>query len=283
MPKILLIGTLGASLLAVFFYLAVLPSPLSVTSVEAQSASLIEVMHEAPTVSASAYYVFELESGNEVVSFQSEKVLPIASVTKLISTTIFYKVADLKTETRIQESDVATEGLAGHLKVGDTYTLNELIFPALLESSNDASSVQARTLNKNMPSAMNEFVSTLGIADTAFTDASGLSSGNVSSARSLSIILKAIYDEYPHVIDITKLTKYVGAQTTWMNNSPLRDLPGYAGGKHGYTHEAGRTAAVIFEEEVSGDKRSFGYIVLGSENLVTDIEELREYVQATLK
>ena len=232
-----------------------------------------------PNISAKSAYVFDIETGQVIFNLNGDDTLPIASVTKLFSSAVYYTSIDLEKEITITESDVAVEGDSGRLEAGQTYLARELLFPALLESSNDAASAQLRLADGDMILSMNALARRYEASDTIFIDSSGLSSQNQSSASSLAKLLRAIVFEYPYIMDITKLEKYVLEDVTWLNNNPLSKLEGYQGGKHGYTHEANRTAAVIYMEPVTGGAdRLVGYVVLGSDDLVSDISTLRNYV-----
>ncbi len=239
---------------------------------------------ELPDVSARSYYVFDLATGVPIATKDEETPRPIASVTKLIASTVFFTGAPLGQPVTINATDVATEGESGRLVAGDTYLARELIFPALLESSNDAAAVQARVYPGDMLAAMQALADRAEASDVSFADTSGLSSGNKASAHSLAKILTLIAAEQPHLFDITRLTKYVHTNTTWLNNNPLAILPGYRGGKHGYTNEAGRTAVAIFTDVIAtGEPRQIGYVLLGSDDLKSDIAALRPYVSAATR
>lgn len=230
-----------------------------------------------------AYYVYDMETGMVIASHDEDTPRPIASVTKLVSSAVFYTDTELDDEVTITASDVATEGESGRLKAGDKYLARELVFPALLESSNDASSAQARVYPGDMLLAMHALANRADATDATFSDTSGLN-GNRASARSLGKLLTLIAAEQPHLLDITKLNKFVHENTTWLNNNPLSELPGYLGGKHGYTHEAGRTAVAIYSDTIAtGQERRVGYVVLGSSGLVDDVQALRAYTSANVR
>lgn len=230
-------------------------------------------------VSAIAMYVVEVESGTEIVSKNKDVVLPIASVTKLLSASLFYEDTDLEATTSITWADIANEGEAGKLAFGDVYTHRELMYPLLLESSNDVASVIAR-VSPDILENMNVYVQTLGLQNTRFTDTSGLSPQNSSTAQELSTLSTQLYMNYPHIFDITKLTQFIGNNTGWRNNNVLVKEQGYKGGKHGFTLEADKTDVAFFDETLNtGQVRTFGYVVLGSKNILADITLLRTQVQ----
>lgn len=219
-------------------------------------------------VTAVAYSVIDIESGVVVLEHNADQLLPIASVTKLFTAATVDMLSSAAVIT-ITAADVATEGRAGKLQVGQSYTARELLFPLLLESSNDAAAALERNLGE------------VTLAGQILADASGLSSANTASAAVLASELRNVYLNHPRVFDITRLRQYVGAYTGWVNNSPVHDLPGYQGGKHGYTEAASKTLAAVFAESSLHD-RKFGYVILGSQDIKADTNALRAMVERSV-
>jgi D-alanyl-D-alanine endopeptidase (penicillin-binding protein 7) len=210
-------------------------------------------------------------------------VRPIASVTKLLSAALFYEHATATNRATITWSDVNTDGRSGRLQAGQEYTYKDLLFPALLESSNDASVVMNRVAPVDLIKEMNQYSLEHGLSQTMFADASGLSDRNVSTAYELGLLSSALYEEFPHIFDITRLKTYINHINSWMNNNPFVYDEGYRGGKHGYTYAANRTVVAFFDEELqSGQVRTIGYVLLGSDGLQTDMKHLRAYVQRSV-
>jgi D-alanyl-D-alanine carboxypeptidase len=231
------------------------------------------------STTALSFLVFDAETGQEIFAKEPSAVLPIASITKLATAALFYKNADLTATSTITWSDVNTEGDAGKLHAYEEYSNRELMYPLLLESSNDAATAMTR-VHGTLVDDMNAYVDMLGLTQTHFEDASGLSNLNVSTAGELSVLVRALRTEEPHIFDITRLTQFIGEHTGWMNNNPLVEQDGYQGGKHGFTYEANRTDVAFFDETLaSGHSRLIGYVILGSENVPSDIEHLRSEVR----
>lgn len=231
-----------------------------------------------PDLSAHAWQVFLVETGEVLFAHNADEVLPIASVTKLFTAANMIERGDLSASTTIVWGDVITEGRAGKLAYGEEYTNRELLFPLLLESSNDAATAFLRV----HPTLLDEialYTDGVALTQTVIADPSGLSDKNVSTATELAKVLRYIYFTHPEVFDITRLSSYYSKDNGWINNSPFVDDDGYLGGKHGFTYEAGRTAAVIFEESLGDEKKVLGYILLRSEDLSEDMNELRSFVQ----
>ncbi len=213
------------------------------------------------TISAKAYGVFDVKTGELLISKNEDEVLPIASVTKLF--TAASVLEDENESLIVTASDVTAEGRSGKLEEGQEYKIQELLFPLLLESSNDAAVALNRALD-NIPYS-------------DFADASGLSAQNKLSVSELADSIKDLYEKTPRIFDITKIKQYIGEYSGWVNNSPVRNMDGYQGGKHGYTNEAGRTLVAIFSEP-NLEGRELGYILLGSDNVKNDVILLRKQV-----
>jgi D-alanyl-D-alanine endopeptidase (penicillin-binding protein 7) len=242
----------------------------------------LSVSGEPGAVTASAYAVFVVESGTILASANTAEVLPIASVTKLATAAAIMQSPDIETETTITYTDLLAEGRAGKLEIGEKHTLRGLLFPLLLESSNDAAAVYERVTSNGVITDMNNFAKGAGMLQTNFTDASGLSDTNVSTVSDLVTFTRHLVSKYPAVLDITRLKAYVGPYTGLINNSPVIER-GYQGGKHGYTYAAGRTLVAVFEEPLEGGSVSIGYVILGSDNLAADTETLRAFVRDSVR
>lgn len=238
----------------------------------------LKVSAEPEPVSAAAYAVFDVETGELLAAKEVEKVLPIASVTKMATAAALVENFDLEKTGQVDAVDVATEGRAGKLKEGDIYSYRELLFPLLLESSNDAAAFYERETKDEILVQMNTLAKSLGMKDSAFTDASGLSDHNVSTAGDMVTFLTYLAKEEPYLLDITSLGQYIGKNTGWVNNSPVR-AENYQGGKHGYTQAANRTLIALFKEDFTTTSRTIGYVILHSDNLPADIAVLRGFVQ----
>lgn len=228
---------------------------------------------------ASAWIAFDAATGEVFAEKNANAQLPIASVTKLPAASLVFRMHDPWATTTVSWRDTAAEGRAGKLVAGEEYDLHTLMFPLLLESSNDAAAVFSRTV-ATLTDDMNGYSTSLGLTHTAFADTSGLSDANVSTAEELAAMLRDLYTESRHVLDITALPSYIRGEHGWINNNPFVDVPEYRGGKHGYTPAARHTAVAVFEERLrGGNTRPVGYVVLGSDNLEGDMTALREYVR----
>lgn len=276
------VSLLALCIVAVILYVAA-ASVQRYTPVQS-AAPIFHVEAVAPELpKARAYAIFDPGSGGMLVSQNAETPQPIASVTKLSAAAAAESLGWLDATTTVTVSDVEAEGRAGKLTAGDVYHYRELLFPLLLESSNDAAATFERADREQLLLRMNERAKTVGTQNTQFVDASGLSDQNVSTARDLSMLSSQLYKDHPFIFDVTKLSQYIGPNTGWINNNPVAHEEGYLGGKHGYTEAAQRTIVAIFDEEFKTGRRQVGYVVLGSENLEADIDTLRAFVAESVR
>ena len=149
---------------------------------------------------SSVALVQDAASGEILFDKNSETILPIASITKLM-TTIVVLEQQLDLEQRVvisQEDVVATRSsrIRGRLRPGSALTRDELLLLSLMASDNRAAAALARTFpggTEAFVAAMNGEAERLGLLDTRFSDPTGLSPDNVSSAQDLAKLVKAAH------------------------------------------------------------------------------------------
>jgi D-alanyl-D-alanine carboxypeptidase len=266
-------------ILMVILYLQVKPyRPVATVQADSASFQFSVVDKNNINVTAPSYVVFDIETGEVLLEHNADAVRPIASLTKLITATTIDSQYALDATTTISWADIATEGEAGSLSYGQVYSFRDLLFPLLLQSSNDAAATLERATAGSLVPAMNKFVRQAGVDNTILFDASGLDKRNVSTAKDLATIVRYIQNNNRHILDITELSKYIGPYTGWINNNPVHTLPGYRGGKHGYTLAANRTLIALMDQPFSSSTRTLGYVLLGSADLQSDMKTLKDFI-----
>lgn len=199
---------------------------------------------------SSSALVEDQRTGELLVQKQAEAVLPIASITKLMTAMVVLDVQiDLQESITIMREDVdILRHSRSRLRLGTILTRGEALLLALMASENRA----ARALGRTYPGGIDAFVAAmngkaqlLGLTDTHFEDPAGISSGNVASARDLARMVDAAY-RYPLVRKFTtckKATIRSGRRTLEFHNSNLliRSSRWQIGlSKTGYIDESGR-------------------------------------------
>lgn len=240
------------------------------------------------TVGARAYIVIDLETGRVLAERDADRALPIASITKLITAaTALEMQKSLQTSLlennepiiQITSQTLAIEGSTGNFRKGQQFRLDEIFYPLLMVSSNDAAEAVAGAFGnrKKFLNNMNAWASAVGAYNTYFKDPSGLSPQNIASARDVGLIVRWIALNNPEIFDITKTKSKSIRINTWVNPTHLLNLSTYQGGKNGYTERAGRTGVAIFETRGAGSSRRLAIVALNSDNRDADIINLLDY------
>ena len=194
--------------------------------------------------------VQDAASGETLIAKNQEAILPIASITKLM-TAIVLLDARLDLGQRVAISDEDYDHLKrtrSRLRAGTVLTRDDLLLLALMSSENRAAAALGRTYpggTEAFVAAMNAKGRALGMADTRFVDATGLSSGNVSSAQDLARLVAAAH-QFPLIGQYSTresaMVQVFGRSQGFRNTNRLvRNSQWDIGlSKTGYINEAGR-------------------------------------------
>jgi D-alanyl-D-alanine carboxypeptidase len=237
----------------------------------------VQDLPPSPTgeITATTYYVRNLTSDTSVLEYGGDTVMPIASVTKLITAVIAREVIDPQERIVIGRDIVATYGNTAQFAVGEVFEAKDLYYPLLMVSSNDAAEALAQSYGrKEFIKLMNEFTQSIGAYRTNFVDPSGLSPENISSASDLALIIDWIRKNDPEIIRITAEKSRIVRNHTWINPTHFLNWSNYMGGKNGYIPEANRTGVSLF---TMGPKKDlYVFVILGSESRDRDVVTLLE-------
>ena len=240
-------------------------------AIERQKADQTPVAQPVDMISAEAYVVGNLETGEIYMNRQPAAVFPIASVSKLYTSLIARHVMDPDKPVEITQTALDTYGDAGHLVVGEKFSPEELLYPLVMESSNDAAEAFAESYGyQQFMIEMNAFAEEIGMANTSFKDASGLNPGNVSSAKDLFAFAQYLYKYERPLLAVTRTREYSLSTTTehgshrFLSINPFTLNPYFMGGKTGRTNEAGESMVSLFNFQTNGKTYPIVIIVLRS-------------------
>ncbi len=256
------------------------PSAPSAASVPGESFYLVNSSRSRPNVSALSYLVADMDSGDILMEKSRGMVLPIASISKLMTSLVSLDAINQYSTTTISKTAYETYGNAGMLREGEKILTGELLYPLLLESSNDAAEALAEFYGRKLfIRRMNDKAKAIGLQATSFEDPSGLSENNVSNAEDLFKLTRYIYNYKHFIFELTKKKTYQGLSHTWNNPNHFRSLEAYVGGKNGYTDEAGRTGIALFSLPLSEfENRTVVVILLKSNDRDGDIRSILNYL-----
>jgi len=238
---------------------------------------------------SSVAYVIDQDTQEVLLSKNDHAVLPIASITKLMTGLIVSEAKlDLDEPITITQDDVDTEkGSSSRLKVGATLSRGEMLHLALMSSENRA----AHALGRTYPGGMSTFVRLmnakavqLGMKDTRYVEPTGLSSQNQSSARDLAVLVSTAYND-PLLRDFSTSTGHVvevGRQTLqYRSTNRLISNPHWDIGlqKTGYISEAGQ--CLVMQARIAGRKLIMVFLdSAGKLSRVADAERVRRWIEA---
>jgi len=239
--------------------------------------------------SASAL-VQDADTGEIVFTKNSEAVVPIASITKLMTAMVTIdRGLDLEDRIVLSREDVdLKKGSRSRLKPGGVLTRRELMLLALMASENRAAAALGRTYpggTQVFVDAMNRKAAELGMTDSRFVDPTGLNSGNVSSARDLAKLVNAAHGyelirEFS-TRDRTTVNVYGRPMTFRNTNGLVRSSHWEIGlSKTGYISEAGR-CLVMRVRLASKDLIVVLLDSWGKQSRVGDANRLKRWLEAS--
>jgi D-alanyl-D-alanine endopeptidase (penicillin-binding protein 7) len=152
-------------------------------------------------VASSAALVVEQGGDEPIYQKNAEVVVPIASISKLMSAMVVLdSIPNLQASISVSDDDVDyIKGSRSRLNVGSVLSREDAMLISLMSSENRATHALARHYPGGMPAfvvAMNRKAAELGMFNTRFEDPTGLSSNNVSTAKDLAKMVVAAH-RYP--------------------------------------------------------------------------------------
>jgi len=236
---------------------------------------------------SSVALVIDQDTNEVLFSKNSQAVLPVASITKLMTALVVIESgSSLDAPLTVSQDDVDTEkGSGSRLRVGTELSRNEMLHLALMSSENRAANALGRHHPGGLPAfvdAMNRKARELGMFDTRYVEPTGLSSANQSSAHDLTLLVKAASNHAIIRELSTSLETQVAVgkrQLQFRNTNGLVRNPEWDIGlqKTGYISEAGR--CVVMQAQLAG--RTLIMVLLdsaGKYSRIGDAERLRKWL-----
>jgi D-alanyl-D-alanine endopeptidase (penicillin-binding protein 7) len=241
-----------------------------------------------PRLNSTAFYVANQTTGEVLLQRNARMVMPIASITKLMTAIVVLESGSSLDEVlTITEDDVDyLKGTSSRLGVGTQLTREEMLLLALMSSENRASSALARHYSGGRPAflaAMNTKARLLGMTETRFYDSTGLTPRNVSSPRDLSRLVVAAAG-YPLIRQFSTTEEryfYVNGQQKRFGNSNglVKSLDwNITVSKTGYISEAGR--CLVMQAWIQDQPLVIVLLDAGARNLrVVDAQRVRLWLE----
>ena len=150
---------------------------------------------------SSVALVQDAETGEMVFGKNADTVMPIASITKLMTAMVILdRGLDLEEEIVLSKEDaVGMKGSRSRLRSGLGISRGDLLLLALMSSENRAAAALGHSYPGGLEAfvdAMNAKAAVLDMHESRFVEPTGLSPANVSTAADLAKLVRAAH-EYP--------------------------------------------------------------------------------------
>lgn len=258
--------------------------------VPSASMAAIEKPKPVQEVAASSAMLVDLNTNEVLYSSNPDIVVPIASVTKLMTAmvTLDAKLAlDEKIDINIKDTK-EMKGVHSRVRIGSELTRKEMLLLTLMSSENRAAASLAHHYPggyKSFITAMNDKAKALGMKNTRYVEPTGLSASNVSSANDLILLLKAS-EHYPLLGELSSTQKKTVTfakpryKLDFYNTNRLVNKADWniELTKTGFTNDAGH--CLVMRTEM--DKRQVAFVVLdafGKLTHIADANRLKKWLE----
>lgn len=253
------------------------------TSIYAKS----DVKNQTMAQTARSYILMEQSSGKILLERDAEKVLPPASITKVMTLLLINEAIDagkINWDDQVTVSEHAAHmgGSQVFMEPGETQTVRDLVKCIGIASANDAAVAMSEYIagsEEQFVELMNKRAKELGMNHTTFKNACGLHvEGHASCAKDIALMSRALLEEHPEMSKVL---------TTWMDtithrtrrgesefglsntNKMIKWYNGLTGLKTGYTPEAKHCVSAT----ATRDQMSLIAVIMGAADGKTRFQE----------
>ncbi|HET7921851.1 MAG TPA: D-alanyl-D-alanine carboxypeptidase family protein [Gammaproteobacteria bacterium] len=224
-----------------------------------------------PQLAARSYVLMDANSGQIIAASNPDQKTEPASLTKLMTAyVVFHALKDgvirLDTPVTISVKAWRMGGSRMFAKVGSKVSVENLIQGMVVQSGNDATVALAERVGgteDTFVELMNRYAQQLGMSNSHFVDASGLTDdpAHHMTARDIAILTRAIVTEFPQYYHFFSEKEFTWNHIRQRNrNDLLFTDPSVDGLKTGFTDDAGYCLVASAKR---GDMRLIG-VVMGT-------------------
>lgn len=231
--------------------------------------------------------VVDDETGKVLIEKNADTVVPIASLTKLMTAMVVLDAKlDMDEQIEIDRSDVDTVKFSSsRVPVGASIARRDVLHLALMSSDNRAAAALARTYpggKEGFKAAVRRKIHALGMTQTSIEEPTGLSPHNRSTAVDL-VKMATASTRYPEIVRMTTETKDIidinGRGVEYRNTNRLVGAKGWDVGlsKTGFTNEAGR--CLIMNIKAAGKNATLVLLNAGASSArIMDALNIRRFI-----
>ena len=224
----------------------------------------------APALAAASYVLVDMTSGQTIAAVNADERRDPASLTKLMTAYLVFGALRSKAIVPSQMVNVSekawrAEGSRMFIEPRKAVSVDELLRGMIVQSGNDASIALAELVGGGeeiFVAQMNKEAQRLGMANTRFSNATGLSGPqHYSTAADLARLASALIRDYPEYYPIYSQREYRYNNITQANRNRLLWTDPYVDGvKTGHTEAAGWC---LIASSLRGERRLLS-VVLGA-------------------
>ncbi len=242
---------------------------------------------EPPEITAKAFAVENMKTGERIYGKNTDQKLPPASITKIMTALVTLDRYNLNKAVPVPKECTTVEGSKAGFKPYDVFTIEDLLYAMLVKSSADAACTLASIDgHETFLIAMNQKAKALGMNDTHFQNEIGLDSpdAQLSTVDDINKMVKAALKYKIFQIIVGTQSKTITALNSknkyvLHNTNDLLSLPGTVGIKTGYTEKAGQCLAYLYENK----DEEILITVLGSQDRFKDTKALLDWAKTQIK
>lgn len=185
---------------------------------------------EPPSVEAEALYLMETRSSQVLASRQADKPVQPASLAKLMTAYVAFQALSedriaLTDRVRISEAVWRMDGSQMFLEVDEQVAVRKLLAGMVAINGNDAARALAEHIAGSMDTfarMMNHRAETLGMANTVFTNPSGLATPRMhTTAHDMALLARALLERFPQYLDLFNRSEVTHNGITQHNTNRL--------------------------------------------------------------
>ncbi|OGZ72587.1 MAG: hypothetical protein A2908_03540 [Candidatus Staskawiczbacteria bacterium RIFCSPLOWO2_01_FULL_38_12b] len=232
-------------------------------------------------IASESYIVVDISDNSVIAQKNSNQAYPIASITKLMNAVVTLENINMDDTITLNPQMLKPEGYSPSLFLHLTVSAKNLLQASLIQSTNDASEALSYFVgNTKFVDLMNQKAKDIGMQNTYFYDAYGLSPHNRSTALDLSKLLAYIYNHHSEILTITKendfwLPDETGKLLKFQNVNNLYAYPEFIGAKSGYIPKSKQTLASV--ANING--KPIAIVLLRSANRKTEALNIVDWLK----
>lgn len=245
---------------------------------------------EKPVINAKAGLVYDTRSGRFLFAKNPRIKLPVASLTKILSSIVILENLDSKATVVIPQEVLKVDEEKQSLYLGEKITVQNLLKLMLIESSNDAAYALAWYANSqgiNFVDKMNEKAQLLSMNDSNFLDPAGLNDDAYSTSEDLVKLIKYSF-KYELIWNILTEKNIVVKSTdgkiehnVQSTDQLLGVMPDIFGGKTGNTD--GALGCMILVVDIPDKNDKLISVILGSRSRFDDTKTLIDWTKSAYR